>query len=155
MPVHSLPGRLRVIDLFRHWEGGEKGAIGVEHFRAGLLVTFGVTVAKRDVISLFESMGSTTDTLPFAQLKRQLRVATQRGSSLYLREAAKRGTELEASTPRGAMCSGVSLEECGSSGSQECVGLRPALTCDALKHSPDHPPQPDPGFPTLARQQAP
>ena len=38
MTAHAATAvsRLRVIDLFRHWEGGEGGEVSVEHFRAGL-----------------------------------------------------------------------------------------------------------------------
>ena len=48
--------RGRVIDLFRHWEGGEDGAISVEHFKAGLYV-LGHRVSRSDVAVLYAAMG--------------------------------------------------------------------------------------------------
>lgn len=102
-----LRERQRVIDLFRHWEGGEGGAISVEHFVAGLHV-LGYRIPRAEVQQLFGAMGvEEGGALRFVELRRQVRVVTQRGCSSYLREAAKQGAELEASTPRGALVSGV------------------------------------------------
>ena len=108
--------RGRVIDLFRHWEGGEDGAISVEHFKAGLYL-LGLHATRADVRALFGAMlGLRSDAppsaddgpkLPFRELRRQLRIAAQRVRSSYLRESARQGAHLEASQPRGSLTSGV------------------------------------------------
>ena len=42
-----------------------------------------------------------TGSLPFRELRRQLRVVSQRGTSHYLRQAAQQGKLLEAGSRRG------------------------------------------------------
>jgi hypothetical protein len=108
--VLLLRERKRVVDLFRHWEGGEDGAVSIEHFKAGLYV-LGHQVTRSHVSALFKCMaaappaaGPESDLrLPFRELRRQLRVAAQRGSSGYLRAAARLGAALEAASPRGGL----------------------------------------------------
>lgn len=106
--VLLLRERKRVVDLFRHWEGGEDGTISVEHFKAGLYV-LGHQVTRSHVAALFRCMGAEGGAegvrLPFRELRRQLRVAAQRGQSGYLRSAARVGAALEAATPRGGLLS--------------------------------------------------
>lgn len=102
--------RKRVVDLFRHWEGGEDGAVSIEHFKAGLYV-LGHQATRSHVSALFKCMGAVSPDsgpesdlrLPFRELRRQLRVAAQRGSSGYLRAAARLGAVLEAASPRGGL----------------------------------------------------
>ena len=100
--------RERVIDLFRHWEGvGEGGRISAEHFKAGLYV-LGHKVPLREVNELYNAMGvADGELLKFSELRRQLRVVANRGTSAYLRAATKQGLELEATQPRGSVMSGV------------------------------------------------
>lgn len=103
-----LRERQRIIDLFRHWEGGgEGGSITAEHFKAGLFV-LGYRISRADVADLYEAMGVAPEAhLRFAELRRQLRVVTQKGCSAYLRGAAKQGLELESTSTRGELLSGV------------------------------------------------
>lgn len=150
-----LRERMRVIDLFRNWEGGGDGGvggmIGVEDFKAGLHV-LGLEASRRDIRQLFYAMGaevalggsappsqqqqlssspsgassamSTASkptakggagagpaadevTISFRELRRQLRVVAQRGTSHYLRAAAQQGVQLEAASEPGALLSGV------------------------------------------------
>ena len=142
-----LRERMRVIDLFRNWEGGgdgEVGHIGVEDFKAGLHV-LGLEASRRDIRQLFYAMGaieatastsasasasasclgaSATSTasrpggaesaaaadevqISFRELRRQLRVVAQRGTSHYLRAAAQQGVQLEQQSEPGALLSGV------------------------------------------------
>ena len=73
----------RVIDLFRHWEGGEAGRITVDHFKAGLYI-LGHHTTTADVLELYAAMGVDVASagyaaLPFRELRAQLRVAAQRG----------------------------------------------------------------------------
>ena len=101
----------RVIDLFRHWEGGEAGRITVDHFKAGLYI-LGHHTTTADVLELYAAMGVDVASagyaaLPFRELRAQLRVAAQRGRSHYLRAAIRQGLQLEAAGPRGATHSGV------------------------------------------------
>ncbi|KAL1519819.1 hypothetical protein AB1Y20_023325 [Prymnesium parvum] len=105
-----LRERLRIIDLFRHWEEGEGGEISAEEFRAGLHI-LGFHVSRRDVRQLFEAMGRDDLKIRFLQLRRQLRVAAQLGMSMYVRDAAKRGAELETAMPRGAFMSSLQGSE--------------------------------------------
>ena len=55
-----LRERMRVLDVFRHWEGAvdaeEEGAISVEDFKAGLRV-LGLEASRRDLKQLFSAMG--------------------------------------------------------------------------------------------------
>ena len=66
----------------------------------------------------------------FAELRRQLRVVANRGTSAYLRAATMQGRELEATQPRGALTSGVS-------GSQRALGAAALLevTSSGLTHA--------------------
>ena len=68
----------------------------------------GYRVSRADVGALYAHMGCADGhNLRFVELRRQLRVVTQKGCSAYLRAAAKQGVELEAASPRGALLSGV------------------------------------------------
>ena len=67
-----------MIDLFRHWEGGEAGRITVDHFKAGLYI-LGHHTTTADVLELYAAMGVDVASagyaaLPFRELRAQLRV---------------------------------------------------------------------------------
>ena len=101
-----LRERQRVLDLFRHWEGGDHDPISAEHFKAGLHV-LGFSAPRAEVLSLYAAMGAEGKALPYSELRRQLRVVAAKGLSAYLRDAARRGAALEAEMPRGATMSSV------------------------------------------------
>lgn len=135
--------RERVIDLFRHWEGvGEGGKISSEHFKAGLYV-LGHRVSKGDVSELYSAMGVADGAmLRFGELRRQLRVVANRGTSAYLRAATKQGLELEASQPRGSLASGVGerLEATSAPTPQENILAALGLASTTHSHLPPSPP---------------
>ena len=125
--------RQRMIDLFRHWEGSEAdGGISAEHFKAGLFV-LGYRVLRSDVDTLYAAMGVPEGgNLTFNELRRQLRVVTQKGCSAYLRSASRQGLELEAAAPRGSVVSGVAtLEPQPSDDVQSALLLSPAPNSSA------------------------
>ena len=126
----------RVIDLFRHWEGGEAGRITVDHFKAGLYI-LGHHTTTADVLELYAAMGVDVASagyaaLPFRELRAQLRVAAQRArrttSAPPPAKAAARSCG-----PRGATHSGVA-HHAGDRG-------RPPAT-------PSPPPSRSPALPT-------